>query len=111
MKLIDAGTAKDKVTVCINSNIFGDEDEQMLIFLQRISELVKTALDEAPTVDAIPIDVLKQELSGIAAANQCGQGSSYDRELGRAIKTVLEWRESPAYQMRLESMRRFGWKV
>ena len=61
--------------------------------------------------ESIRIDVLKGEKSGCDAAEQCDQGSAYSRKLSDAIKTVLEWYTSPAYKMRIDSMRRYGHDV
>lgn len=61
--------------------------------------------------ESIRIDVLKAEKYGCDAADQCDQGTVYDRKLSDAIKTVLEWYTSPAYKMRIDSMRRYGHDV
>ena len=52
----------------------------------------------APTVDAIPISVIKREINGIAAADQCDQAGRYDFELRNALNVVLKWYKSPRYQ-------------
>ena len=52
----------------------------------------------APTVDAIPIAVIKREIAGIYAADQCDQAVRYDYELRNALQTVLEWYDSPLYK-------------
>ncbi len=55
-------------------------------------------VDDIPTVDAIPISVMKSEIIGINAADQCDQAGRYDFELREALKTVLRWYETPRYK-------------
>ena len=55
MRLIDANAEKAKVDVIINSLIFGDEDEEMLAFMNTLRQLLHTAFDEAPTIEAKPV--------------------------------------------------------
>lgn len=112
MKLIDVDALIKKMrsTKVYAAGVRSGKLAELKVMVE-MGKLVKQVVEEAPEIEAIPIDVLKHELAGISAADQCDQGNSYNRELERAIKTVLKWRDSPAYQMRLESMRRFGWKV
>lgn len=51
-----------------------------------------------PSVDAIPIAVMKREIAGINAADQCDQAGRYDFELRNALKTVLAWYATPRYK-------------
>lgn len=55
MRLIDANAEKAKVDVIINSLVFGDEDEEMLAFMNTLRQLLHTAFDEAPTIEAEPV--------------------------------------------------------
>ena len=55
---------------------------------------------EAGMREAIPISLIKQEIVGINAAEQCDQAGLYDRELRLALETVLIWYHSPRYQER-----------
>ena len=55
-------------------------------------------IDDAPTVDAIPIAVMKRAITGIDAADQCDQAGRCDFELRAALKTVLKWYGTPAYK-------------
>lgn len=53
---------------------------------------------DAPTVDAIPIAVIKRAIAGINAADQCDQAGRHEFELRNALKTVLKWYNTPAYE-------------
>lgn len=55
-------------------------------------------IDEASTVDAIPIAVMKRAIAGINAADQCDQAGRYDFELRNALRTVLKWYDTPVYK-------------
>lgn len=55
MRLIDANAEKAKVDVIINSLVFGDEDEEMLAFMNTLRQLLHTAFNEAPTIEAEPV--------------------------------------------------------
>ncbi len=55
VRLIDANAEKAKVDVIINSLVFGDEDEEMLAFMNTLRQLLHTAFDEAPTIEAEPV--------------------------------------------------------
>ena len=55
VRLIDANAEKAKVDVIINSLIFGDEDEEMLAFMNTLRQHLHTAFDEAPTIEAEPV--------------------------------------------------------
>lgn len=55
-------------------------------------------IDDAPTMEAIPIAVIKHAIAGISAADQCDQAGRYERELRDALNKVLEWYGSPGYQ-------------
>jgi len=52
----------------------------------------------APTVDAIPIAVIKRAIAGISLADQCDQAGRWDYELRYALQTVLKWYGSPSYK-------------
>lgn len=55
VRLIDANAEKAKVDVIINSLVFGDEDEEMLAFMNTLRQLLHTAFDEAPTIESEPV--------------------------------------------------------
>ena len=59
---------------------------------------VLDSIDAQPTVDAIPIAVMKRAIAGINAADQCDQAGRYEYELRNALKTVLKWYDSPVYK-------------
>lgn len=58
--------------------------------------------------DVIPIAVIKRAIAGINAAESCDQAGRYDYELRRALKTVLEWYESPSYKWDLVATKQRG---
>lgn len=51
--------------------------------------------------NAIPINVLKDELYGLRAEYQCDIGGMYAIQKIKAIENVLNWFETPDYQRRL----------
>lgn len=59
---------------------------------------VLESIDAQPTVDAIPISVMKRAIAGINAADQCDQAGRYDFKLRDALRIVLEWYGSPTYK-------------
>ena len=58
--------------------------------------------------DVVPTEVIKREIEAIAFADQCDQASAYELRLKNALKLILEWRNTPAYQCRLEQTFRLG---
>ena len=64
--------------------------------------MVWTWVNEAPTVEAIPIAVIKRAIAGISMADQCDQAGRYERELRDALNKVLEWYGSPGYEEHAE---------
>lgn len=83
-RLIDANALLAKVEKCTASKV--------------VKALTFIFVQDAPTVDAIPIEVMKRKISGICAADQCDQAGRYDYELRNALQTVLEWYGSPSYK-------------
>ena len=85
-----------------------DADELITIFsggeaMKSVAESIHDerfvdALRKAPTVEAIPIAVIKRAIAGLSAADQCDQAGRYERELRDALNTVLKWYGSPGYQ-------------
>lgn len=59
-------------------------------------------MNELNLKNTIPVAALKAEYNGCKFAAQCDMGSRYDRELANAIKIVLDWFNTPAYETRLD---------
>lgn len=81
VRLIDDNAEKAKVDVIINSLVFGDEDEEMLAFMNTLRQLLHTAFDEAPTIEAEPVRHGRWVNKGdYAVCTECGgrSGTQYD---------------------------------
>ena len=80
VRLIDANAEKAKVDVIINILVFGDEDEEMLAFMNTLRQHLHTAFDEAPTIEAEPVRhgrwVKVNSIQGLKAF-KCSECSSY----------------------------------
>ncbi len=63
-----------------------------------INTVLLGLIDKAPTVDAIPVAVIKRAISGISLADQCDQAGRYELELRAALERVLKWYGSPEYK-------------
>ena len=63
-----------------------------------LRHIAVTMLDQLPKVETIPVAIMKREIAGIGAAEQCDQAGRYDFELRSALRTVLEWYSSPRYK-------------
>ena len=80
-----------------NRLIYANDLSKKTFICDEVAE-VRKFINNAPTVDAIPIAVMKRMISGINAADQCDQAGRYDYELRNALKTVLNWYDSPLYK-------------
>ena len=87
MRLIDAAALKYGMVVIPTTN--GNKTAWAV---------TEQNIEKAPTVEAIPIAVIKHAIAGISAADQCDQAGRYERELRDALNKVLEWYGSPGYQ-------------
>lgn len=52
--------------------------------------------------NSIPIEVLKKEYDGCGAEIQCDMGGRYSYEKRNAIRTILNWYNTPDYKRMLE---------
>lgn len=97
-RLIDANTLMEQVKAIHRavdtSQINTDYDKGFHSATSQIQGLIAYM----PTVDAIPIAVIKMAIAGINAADQCDQAGRYDFELRNALRTVLKWYGSPIYK-------------
>lgn len=70
--------------------------------VERLARKLESIGGDSQEIESIPVAVLHRKVDGIDAADACDQAGRWDYIMKNAIKTILDWYETPDYKLTVE---------